>query len=89
MGSIRRGRRPPLGACADCSPPLRNPAVDDSGWEPDGVTFQVRFCEGGGPRGAPLLSHAAARAGEQPIEEAGGRAGSRHRDPEESCRKNV
>jgi len=22
--------------------------VDDSGWEPDGVTLQVRFCEGGG-----------------------------------------
>jgi len=21
--------------------------VDDSGWEPDGVTLQVRFCEGG------------------------------------------
>lgn len=22
-------------------------AVDDSNWEPDGVTLQVRFCEGG------------------------------------------
>jgi putative transposase len=22
--------------------------VDDSGWEPDGITLQVRFCEGGG-----------------------------------------
>ncbi|WP_172592481.1 hypothetical protein [Nitrosomonas supralitoralis] len=21
--------------------------VDDSSWEPDGVTLQVRFCEGG------------------------------------------
>ena len=25
-----------------------NPAADDSYWEPDGVTLQVRFCEGGG-----------------------------------------
>ena len=23
--------------------------MDDSGWEPDGVTLPVRFCEGGGP----------------------------------------
>ena len=22
--------------------------MDDSGWEPDGITLQVRFCEGGG-----------------------------------------
>ncbi len=22
--------------------------VEDSNWEPDGVTFQVRFCEGDG-----------------------------------------
>jgi len=25
-----------------------NPIVDDSDWEPDGVTLHVRFCEGGG-----------------------------------------
>jgi len=23
--------------------------VDDLNWEPDGVTLQVRFCEGGSP----------------------------------------
>ena len=30
--------------------------VDDSNWEPEGVTLQVRFCEGGKSRGWPLLS---------------------------------
>ena len=28
--------------------PLSHPTVDDSNWEPDGLTLQVRFCEGGG-----------------------------------------
>ncbi len=27
--------------------PLSQATVDDSSWEPDGVTLQVRFCEGG------------------------------------------
>ncbi len=26
-----------------------HPAVDDSGWEPDGITLHVRFYEGGEP----------------------------------------
>ena len=30
--------------------------VNDSSWEPDGVTLQVRFCEGGKPEGLLLLS---------------------------------
>ena len=33
---------------ADYPSPLSHTAVDDSGWEPDGVTLHVRFYEGGG-----------------------------------------
>src|ERR1035441_1947052 len=57
MAPISPGCRSSLAARADSSSPLPNPAVDDSGWEPDGVALQVRFCEGGGPRGLPLLSN--------------------------------
>jgi hypothetical protein len=28
-----------------CARPLSHSFVDDSNWEPDGVTLQVRFCE--------------------------------------------
>ena len=33
---------------ADCSQPLSSTFVEDSNWEPDGVTHHVRFCEGPG-----------------------------------------
>jgi hypothetical protein len=63
MGAIPSGRRPPLATRADRSFPLLNSAVEDSDWEPDGVTLQVRFCEGGGPRCSPLLSNDTIKGG--------------------------
>ena len=41
-------RRPVSAAPADHPSPLSRTAVDDSDWEPDGLTIHVRFCEGGG-----------------------------------------
>src|SRR5215469_4087739 len=48
VGSLQRAHRPVSATPADHLSPLSHPAVDDSGWEPDGVTLHVRFCEGGG-----------------------------------------
>jgi len=35
-------------APAHCPQPLSKTSVEDSDWEPDGVTHHVRFCEGPG-----------------------------------------
>ena len=48
MGAVRRGDCSPPSPRAYSAQPLSRAAVQDPDWEPDGVTLQVRFCEGPG-----------------------------------------
>ena len=45
-----RGHCPLSSPGANPAPPLSRAAVEHPDWEPDGVTLQVRFCEGPGTR---------------------------------------
>ena len=45
VGALLCKDRPAAPDPADRPSPLPRPLLDDLGWEPDGVTLQVRFCE--------------------------------------------
>ena len=47
LGALWKGAQNMAAAGTYPAQLISQPIVDDSNWEPDGVTLQVRFCEGG------------------------------------------